>query len=50
VPGGVRGRSQRVPSAGSGGRWLLLLPPPQLRLLLVLLFIKMGDKNLIIIN
>jgi len=46
-PGGARGRLQRVPSAGSGGRRLLLLspspspspppPPVQLRLLLVLL-------------
>jgi len=37
---GVRGRPQRVPSAGSGGRRLLLL--------LVLLYFQMGDKNLII--
>jgi len=52
-PGGIRGRPQRVPSAGSGGRRLLLLPPPpsvQLRLLLVLLYIQMGDKNLVIID
>jgi len=46
-PDGVRGRPQRVPS---GGRRLLLLPPPpsaplQLRLLLVLLYIQMGDKK-----
>jgi len=45
---------QRVPSAGSGGRRLLLLPPPlpsvQLRLLMVLLYIQVGEKNLIIIN
>jgi len=39
---GVRGRPQRVPSAGSGGRQLLLLPlptaaPVQLRLPMVLL-------------
>ena len=27
-PGGVRGRPQRVPSAGSCSRLLLLLPPP----------------------
>jgi len=31
-PGGVRGRAQRVPSAGSGGRRLLLLPPPPVQL------------------
>jgi len=47
-PGGVRGRPQRVPSAGNGGRRLLLLPSLQLRL--VLLYIQMGDKNLIAIN
>jgi len=38
--------------AGCGGRrlLLLLLPPVQLRLLLVQLLIQRGDKNLIIIN
>ena len=43
-PGGICGRPQRVPSAGSGGR-----PPPVL-LQLLLLYIQMGDKNLIVTN
>jgi len=39
-------------AAAVGGRRLLLLPPApvQLRLLLALLYIQMGDKNLIIVN
>jgi len=45
---GVRGRPQRVPSAGSGWRRLLLLPSPVQ--LLLPLYIEMGDKNSMIIN
>jgi len=49
---GISGRPQRVPSAGSGGRRLLLLLPwpVQQPLLLMLLYIQMGDINLIIMN
>jgi len=48
----VSAAGRSVSSDGRGGRRLLLLPPApvQLRLLLVLLYIQMGDKNLIIIN
>jgi len=50
---GVRGRPQRVPTAGSGGRRLLLQPAPapvHQRLLLVLVYMQVADNNLIIIN
>jgi len=59
LPGRVRGRPQRVTSAGSGGRrdtlrpgaavtvsaaaTMLLPPPVQLRLLLLLLYSQFGD-------
>jgi len=36
-------QTQRVMSAGSGGRRDTLRPPPLLRLLLVLLYSKFGD-------
>jgi len=47
---GVRGRPQRLPSAGSGRQRLLLLPPAAPVQLRLLLYMQMGDKNLIIIN